>query len=104
MKQKCSQIFLLDNSEESLHGLLKMMPLPKLKKICMEMKIGMKTNRPEIIKAMLKHASQQTVSSMLKSSFSTEQAMIKRYSITLPTHFSLPSSSVKSSEVHLCYC
>ena len=85
--------FFADNSEESLHGLLKMMPLPRLKKICMEMKIGMKTNRPEIINAMLKHASQQTVSSMLKSSFSTEQAMIKRCSITLPTHSFLPSSS-----------
>lgn len=70
--------FSLDNSEESLHELLNMMAVPRLKKICMEMKITVKPNRTELIRAMLKHASQQTVSSMLKSSWSTEQVMIKR--------------------------
>ena len=74
-----SVICFIDGNEElTLEELLKMLPMPRMKKVCKDMKIEDNKKRLDLIQHMIKHASQRTAASMFKGAPSTEHIMIKR--------------------------
>ena len=71
--------FFKETSENCLRALMEMLPAPKLRKVCRDLRFddsGKK--KSQIVQGLIDQTQQQSISSMFRSSVTAEQSLIKR--------------------------